>query len=149
MSKPHALVVLVLAALLAGCSPTVAEHATPPEFAPAQAEQGAQDPVSQGSDELVSERKSVSGVGYLQVPEHHIRKVGSPPTIELCLEQSESPGLIANSYSCTRWVPLTTYLDEFFPDSRAELTRWEFQCLASGGRFTTCDRVLILYYQVP
>ena len=149
MPKPHALVVLALAALFAGCSPTVAEHATPPAFAPAQAEQGAQDPVPPGSAELVSAGRPVSGVGYLQVPERHVRKIGSPPTIELCLEQSETEGLIANRYDCTRWVPLTSYLAESFPGSGVELIRWEFQCLAAGGRFTTCDRVLVLYYQVP
>ena len=142
MPKTHALVVLALAALFAGCSPTVAEQATPPASVPAP-------PAAQGPAELVSESTPVSGVGYLQVPERHVRKVGSPPTIELCLEQSEAEGLIANRYDCTRWVPLTSYLAEFFPGSGVELSRWEFQCLATGGRFTTCDRVLVLYYQVP
>lgn len=149
MSKPHGLVVLALTVLFAGCSPTVAEHATPPASTPAQAEQGTLAPAEQGSAKLASAGQLVSGVGYLQVPERHVRKVGSPPTIELCLEQSESSGLFANSYSCTRWVPLASYLTELFPGSGAELTRWEFQCLAAGGHFTTCDRMIILYYQVP
>lgn len=145
MPKPYGLFVLALATLFAGCSPADAEHATPPN----KARQGESTIPEQGSTELMSSGPPVSGVGYLQVPVRHIRKVGSPPVLKLCLEQSETAGLIANRYDCTRWVPLSDYLPAFFPGSNVELTRWEFQCLASGGHITTCDRVLILYYQVP
>lgn len=137
---------LALAALFAGCSSTVAHDSGASD--PAQVARSATESMGQGLAKT-SDEPPVPGVGYLQVPFRHVRRVGSPPTLELCLEESETQGLITNNYSCSRWAPLTSYLAEFFPGSGVELTRWEFECLATGGRFTTCDRVLTLYYRVP
>lgn len=87
--------------------------------------------------------------GFIRVTRAGWNMVGDPPQVRFCLSATETRGLLANGYRCTRWGDAQDYLDARYPNKGVVLTRWDFHCSAKGNSATAwCDPEIVLYYKI-
>ena len=87
--------------------------------------------------------------GFIRVTRAGWNMVGDPPQVRFCLSATETKGLLANGYQCTRWGDAQDYLDARYPNKGVLLTRWDFQCSAKGNSASSwCEQEIVLYYTI-